>query len=42
VLEAMRDQQFRRWANRLITTVASYYVLYAGWLLVAKSTASPF
>jgi uncharacterized protein len=42
VLEAMSDQQFRRWANRLITTVASYYVLYAGWLLVAKSSASPF
>src|SRR5215468_11193785 len=42
VLEAMSDQQFRRWANRLITTVASYYILYAGWLLVANSTAAPF
>lgn len=42
VLEAMSDQQFRRWANHLITTVASYYVLYAGWLLVAKSSAAPF
>jgi uncharacterized membrane protein YfcA len=42
VLEAMSDQQFRRWANHLITTVASYYVLYAGWLFVAKSAAAPF
>jgi uncharacterized membrane protein YfcA len=42
VLEAMSDQQFRRWANHLITTVASYYLLYGGWLLVAKSSAAPF
>jgi uncharacterized membrane protein YfcA len=42
VLEAMSDQQFRRWANWLITSVASYYMLYAGWLFVAKSSASPF
>ena len=42
VLEAMSDQQFRRWANRIITTVASYYIIYAGWLFVAKSTAAPF
>jgi uncharacterized protein len=42
VLEAMSDQQFRRWANHLITTVASYYVLYAGWLFVAKGSAAPF
>jgi len=42
VLEAMSDQQFRRWANRLITTVASYYLLYGGWLLVAKSSAASF
>ena len=39
VLEAMSDQQFRRWANHLITTVASYYIIYAGWLMVAKSSA---
>src|SRR5690349_7269860 len=42
VLEAMSDQQFRRWANHLITTVASYYILYGGWLLVARSTAAAF
>src|SRR6516165_10840735 len=38
VLEAMSDQQFRRWANRLITTVASYYIIYAGWLFFARSS----
>jgi uncharacterized membrane protein YfcA len=42
VLEAMSDQQFRRWANHLITTVAGYYLLYGGWLFVTKSSAAPF
>jgi uncharacterized membrane protein YfcA len=42
VLEAMSDAQFRRWANRLITTVASYYILYAGWLFASKSFAASF
>ena len=40
VLEAMSDAQFRRWANRLITTVASYYILYAGWLFFARSSVA--
>jgi uncharacterized protein len=40
ILEAMSDVQFRTWANRLITTVASYYILYAGWLLFAKASAA--
>jgi uncharacterized protein len=41
ILEAMSEQQFRRWANRLITTVASYYILYAGWLLLfARSSVA--
>jgi hypothetical protein len=40
VLEAMSDQQFRRWANHLITTVASYYVLYGGWLLLAQRSVA--
>ncbi|MFB9267022.1 TSUP family transporter [Bradyrhizobium erythrophlei] len=39
ILEAMSDQQFRTWANRLITTVASYYILYGGWLMVARNSA---
>jgi uncharacterized protein len=42
LLEAMSDQQFRTWANRLITTVAGYYILYGGWLLVARSSAASF
>ncbi|WP_315768453.1 MULTISPECIES: sulfite exporter TauE/SafE family protein [unclassified Bradyrhizobium] len=39
ILEALSEQQFRIWANRLITTVAGYYILYGGWLLLfARST----
>ncbi|GLH81140.1 permease [Bradyrhizobium sp. SSBR45G] len=34
ILEAMSEQQFRTWANRIITAVASYYILYGGWLLL--------
>jgi uncharacterized membrane protein YfcA len=41
ILEAMSDAQFRTWANRLITTVASYYIIYGGWLLLfARSSAA--
>ncbi|MCA6123063.1 sulfite exporter TauE/SafE family protein [Bradyrhizobium sp. WSM 1704] len=39
ILEAMSDQQFRTWANRLITTVASYYIIYGGWLMFAGDAA---
>src|SRR6266581_1655980 len=42
ILEAMTDAQFRTWAGRLITTVAGYYVLYGGWLLVTRSSAMAF
>jgi uncharacterized membrane protein YfcA len=42
ILEAMSDAQFRTWANRLITTVAGYYILYGGWLLLARSSAASF
>ena len=42
LLEAMSDQQFRTWAGRLITTVASYYILYGGWLLFTRSSAMAF
>jgi uncharacterized membrane protein YfcA len=42
VLEAMSDQQFRRWANRLITTVASYYIIYAGWLFFTRASVAFF
>ena len=40
VLEAMSDQQFRRWANRLITTVASYYIVYGSWLFFGRSSVA--
>jgi uncharacterized membrane protein YfcA len=42
ILEAMSDAQFRTWANRLITTVAGYYILYGGWLLLARSSAASY
>ena len=42
ILEAMSDAQFRTWANRLITTVAGYYILYGGWLLFARTSAMAF
>jgi uncharacterized membrane protein YfcA len=34
LLEAMSDLQFRTWANRLITTIACYYIGYGSWLLL--------
>jgi uncharacterized membrane protein YfcA len=40
ILEAMSDQQYRTWANRLITTIASYYVIYGGWLLLFASNSA--
>src|SRR5437870_3439855 len=39
ILEAMTDTQFRTWAGRLITTVASYYILCGGWRLFALTSA---
>jgi uncharacterized membrane protein YfcA len=39
ILEAMSDLQFRAWAQRLITTVAGYYIIYGSWLLLARSNA---
>ena len=42
ILEAMTDLQFRTWANRLITTVASYYILYGSWLLLSRGSAFAF
>ena len=35
ILEAMSDVQFRTWANRLITTIACYYIGYGSWLLLS-------
>jgi uncharacterized membrane protein YfcA len=42
ILEAMTDLQFRTWARRLITTVAGYYIIYGGWLLLSRSYALAF
>ena len=39
VLEALSDQQFRVWANRIITAICGYYVIY-GTFLLALSWAS--
>lgn len=34
VLEAMSDAQFRRWAGRIITTIALWFIVQGSWLLV--------
>lgn len=34
VLEAMSDMQFRLWANRIITTIAAYYIFDGAYLLI--------
>lgn len=34
VLEAMSDLQFRLWANRIITTIAAYYIIDGSYLLI--------
>ncbi len=31
-LEAMEEAQYRRWAGRIVTAIAGYYVLYGGYL----------
>jgi uncharacterized membrane protein YfcA len=35
VLEAMSDAQYRRWADRIITVIATFYIGQGGWLLLA-------
>lgn len=41
VLEAMSDQQFRRWANGIITAIAAYYLVHGSVLIVlAQARAS--
>lgn len=36
VLEAISDTQFRLWAGRIITSVAAWYLLQGGWLLLTR------
>jgi uncharacterized protein len=38
VLEKMTDTQFRLWANRVITTIAGYYVVQGSYLLMVAKT----
>jgi uncharacterized membrane protein YfcA len=40
VLEALTDQQFRVWANRIITAVCGYYVMHGSILLALSWTQS--
>jgi uncharacterized membrane protein YfcA len=40
ILEAMSDQQYRRWANAIITVIAGYYVAH-GSVLIALTSAYP-
>ena len=42
ILEAMTDQQFVAWSNKLITTIACYYIAYGGWLLVRTPVLAAF
>jgi uncharacterized membrane protein YfcA len=39
-LEAMTDAQYRLWANRIITVIASYYLIQGGWLLIQPLMAA--
>ncbi|PMZ84127.1 permease, partial [Pseudomonas sp. FW306-2-11AD] len=39
---AMTDQQFVAWSNKLITTIACYYIAYGGWLLVRTPVLAAF
>lgn len=34
VLEAMSDLQYRKWATRIVVTIATYYIAYGSWLMV--------
>lgn len=34
VLHAMSDGQYRLWANRIVTTIALYYIAHGSWLLI--------
>jgi hypothetical protein len=42
ILEAMTDQQFVAWSNKLITTIACYYIAYGGWLFVRAPVLAAF
>jgi uncharacterized membrane protein YfcA len=37
VLGAMSDGQYRLWANRIVTTIALYYIAHGSWLLIVPN-----
>jgi uncharacterized membrane protein YfcA len=37
VLGAMSDGQYRLWANRIVTTIALYYIGHGSWLLIVPN-----
>jgi uncharacterized protein len=39
-LEMMSDRQYRLWANRIIATIAGYYVIHGATLLIISETAA--
>jgi uncharacterized membrane protein YfcA len=40
VLEAMNDQQYRRWANAIITVIAGYYVAHGTVLMILAQASA--
>ena len=40
ILEMMSDRQFRVWANRIIATIAGYYVIHGTTLLIISETSA--
>jgi uncharacterized membrane protein YfcA len=40
ILEAMSDQQYRRWANAIITVIAGYYVCHGAALIVLNQASA--
>jgi uncharacterized membrane protein YfcA len=41
ILEAMTDQQFRSWANRIITCIAGYFVAQGMYLVITAQVHAP-
>jgi uncharacterized membrane protein YfcA len=39
-LEMMSDRQYRLWANRIIATIAGYYIIHGTTMLIISETAA--
>lgn len=37
-LEGMSDAQYRRWAGRIVTTIAGWFLIHGSWLLLTGAT----